>query len=94
MKECKCQKYINNFNNNGYYNVELLFSQMLTREPININMLKNDFFIQNECDNKKIMKGLEDRSKIYLNKLRKTDNKYNLVVNAKNKYLCYSCITI
>ena len=77
LKDCKCQKYINNFNSKGYYNIELLFSQMLTREPVNINMLKEDFCIKNEWDINKIMKGLEDGSKNYLKKLRKTDNNYN-----------------
>ena len=36
-----CEKYVNNFRRNGYYNSELLFSQMLTRESITKQMIKN-----------------------------------------------------
>ena len=92
LEECNCIKYINNFIINGYWNSELLFSQMLSKDPINKEILSEDFNINNENDLDKIMKGLEDGSKIYLNKLKNlnkndySDSKPNI------NYSCESCL--
>ena len=40
------------------------------------------------------MKGLEDGSKNYLKKLRKTDNNYNSNIYSTKQYLCQCCIII
>ena len=92
LEEYNCKQYVNNFKRNGYYNIELLFCQMLIREPINRYILKNDLYITKEYDIKNILKGLEDGSKKYLEKLRKGSNNYTLEVDSNNKYSCNSCL--
>lgn len=87
-----CQKYKNNFQNNGYYNSELLYYQMLTREPINQDNIIDDFGIKDEYYINNILKGLEFESQLYFNKLRKI-NKI-LDVNNTYKYSCDSCSII
>ena len=71
FNEIECDKYLNNFKLNGYFNIDLLFSQMLTRQPIDITMLKEDFSIDNEISRYKIMKKLETETKNYVKKLKK-----------------------
>ena len=92
LEQYNCKQYVNNFKRNGYYNIELLFCQMLIREPINRYILKNDLYITKEYDIKNILKGLEDGSKKYLEKLRKGSNNYKLEVDSNNKYSCNSCL--
>ena len=92
LEEYNCKQYVNNFKRNGYYNIELLFCQMLIREPINRYILKNDLYITKEYDIKNILKGLEDGSKKYLEKLRKGSNNNKLEVDSNNKYSCNSCL--
>ena len=92
LEQYNCKQYVNNFKRNGYYNIELLFCQMLIREPINRYILKNDLYITKEYDIKNILKGLEDGSKKYLEKLRKGNNNNKLEVDSNNKYSCNSCL--
>ena len=92
LEKCDCQKYINNFEINSYYNSELLFSQMISKEPINKEILSNDFNIKNEKDINNLMIGLEDGSKIYLKKLKTLNTKYSLDVKSNYKYSCNSCL--
>ena len=92
LEKYNCKQYVNNFKRNGYYNIELLFCQMLIREPINRYILKNDLYITKEYDIKNILKGLEDGSKKYLEKLRKGNNNNKLEVDSNNKYSCNSCL--
>ena len=92
LKKCNCIKYLNNFIINGYWNSELLFSQMLSKVPINKENLSKDFNINNESDLDKIMKGLEDESKIYLSKLKTLDRNYYSYSKPNNIYSCESCV--
>jgi len=94
LEKCNCIKYINNFIINGYWNSELLFTQMLSKEPINEEILSKDFNINKKNDLDNIMKGLEDGSKIYLKKLKTLNTKYSLDVKSNYKYSCDSCLII
>ena len=71
-----CEKYVNNFRKNGYFNSELLFTQMITREPITKLMLYEDFCIDTEINIIKIIKGLNVESRNYIKRL-KTKKKVN-----------------
>ena len=70
---CKigCEMYVNNFRRNGYFNMELLLTQMLTRQPINKEMLIEDFCIVNENVINKIINGLLLECKNYIKGLKK-----------------------
>ena len=83
-----CEKYVNNFRRNGYYNSEILFSQMLTRESISEKMIKEDICIDSEYIVGKIIKSLNVASRNYIKKLRKNKNK-NLIFD--NKIYANSC---
>lgn len=88
-----CEKYVNNFRRNGYYNSELLFSQMLTRESITKQMIKEDFFIENEYNIGKIIKGLNVESKNYIKKLKRINKNINVIFDDRMYHnSCESCI--
>ena len=48
LLDYKCEIFTNNFKKNGYYNSELLYCQMLIREPINKNNIIKDLGIKDE----------------------------------------------
>ena len=78
--EIKCEKYLNNFKINGYFNIELLLTQMLIRQPINSKILKEDFYIDDELCRNKIVNKLEIESRKYMKRLQKK-NIYNNNIN-------------
>ena len=65
---------------------------MLSKVPINKENFSKDFNINNESDLDKIMKGLEDESKIYLSKLKTLDRNYYSYSKPNNIYSCESCV--
>ena len=75
FKEIECEKYLNNFKLNGYFNVELLLTQMITRQPINERILKEDFYVDDENMRKNIMKKLENEARKYIKGLDKRNIK-------------------
>lgn len=92
LAEYNCQQFVNNFKMNGYYNIELLYCQMLTREPINRNNIINDFGIKEEYYIDNILKGLADKSNIYLNKLKKKNCSFEGKKEYKNS--CDFCFIV
>ena len=68
-------KFLNNFIENGIYNIELLYIYMGSKQPLNENILVNDFGINKNDANKIIIK-LYENSRIYI-KLLKIKNKKN-----------------
>ena len=87
-----CIKYVNSFRRNGYFNSELLFSQMLTREPITKKMLIEDFGIDNEDNINRIIKGLNEESINYFKKLKKKNKNKNSFLDDKlNLNSCETC---
>ncbi len=87
--EIGCQKYLNNFRRNGYFNSELLFSQMLTREPITKQMLIEDLGIVNEENINRIIKGLNEEGINYFKTLKKKNK--NLKIFSDDKLYHNSC---
>ena len=88
-----CEKYVNNFRRNGYHNIEILFSQILTRESITKKMLKDDVCIDSEYNISKIIKGLNVESKNYIKKLRKNNKDINIIYDDKiYRDSCEPCI--
>lgn len=71
FRDIECEKYLNNFKLNGYFNVELLLTQMITRQPINERILKEDFYVDDENMRKNIMNKLDIESRKYVNGLEK-----------------------
>ena len=91
-----CEKYLNNFKLNGYFNVELLLTQMLIRQPINSEILKEDFYIDDELSRNKIINKLEIESRKYMKRLPKKNLSNNInTINYEDKLFhnpCESCL--
>ena len=91
LNKIGCEKYINNFRRNGYYNCELLFSQMFTREPITKEMLIEDFSINNEEYINKILKSLAIECRRYFNSLKRKNFKI-IFDNKRCRNSCQPCL--
>ena len=99
-KEYSIENFLNNYNlknyeknfiDNGYNNNPLLFSQMLTRNPLTDDILKNDLGIENKGDRNKILVGLFSELKNYCKKL-KTNGNVTLFYDGKNNgNMCEPC---
>ena len=66
---------------------------MLTRESITKQMIKDDFFIENEYNIGKIIKGLNVESKNYIKKLKRINKNINVIFDDRMYHnSCESCI--
>ena len=97
-----CEKFINKFIENGYYNVELLFMQMASKQPLNEDLLVKEFGL-NKNVAKKIICNLIDGSNKYIlklknkerDKIKEDDNKYIIFEeNNNNVKSCDMCFVI
>lgn len=89
------EEYILKFKKSGYYNVELLYMQMISKYPITEDILINDFGLKNSEHIKKIMLNLKNRSQNYIHKLYKKniDDKNNRTIIYENNPYRRSCET-
>ena len=69
LEKIEEKKYFKNFWENGIYNIEVLFIQMISKQPLNENILMNDLNIKKQDANKIIIK-LYEYSRKYINKLK------------------------
>ena len=97
LSSINLEEYIKTFNDNGYYNAELLYIQMASKQPINEEILKNDFGLYKIGYIKRIMLNLSSCSENYIKKLKnkKVELKnYKSVVYEGNPYLkaCEACL--
>ena len=71
------EEYINNFIINGYYSPQLMLMQMITRQPITDEMLKEDLGIDKIGYRVRILNSLSIESINYSKKLKKINQKNN-----------------
>jgi len=98
--EINCEKYLNNFKLNGYFNIELLLTQMFIKQPINSEILKKDFYIDDELCRNRIVNKLEIESRKYMKRLQKRNinrnniNENTIITNESNMshYPCEYCL--
>ena len=91
LKREGLSQYNKNFINVGYQSFELLLIQMASNYKINEDILKNELFIINNIDRKKIMKSLEINSEKYVQKLNKKGNiqrSFSKMVENDSNNLC------
>ena len=97
LESINLEQYLETFIENGYYNAELLFTQMESKQPITEELLKKQFGISKIVDARKIIVNLESCSEIYINMLKnnsiKNDNCKSLILE-RNPYLktCEICL--
>ena len=72
LKEFKLENYINNFIKNGYYTVELFLFQMISKNPINNDILQFEIGIDKIGHRSRILSILKEESK---NLKEKIENK-------------------
>ena len=94
-----CEKYINDFIDAGYYNSELLFLQMASRQPLNLDILIKDIGVDIN-DANKILTNLIEGSKNFIEDLQyieenkeKNKNKY-VILEENNFKSCDMCLII
>ena len=89
LEKIGMKKFLNNFIENGIYNVELLYIQMGSKQPLKENILIDDLDI-NKNDAKKIIFKLYENSRNYINRM-KTLNKKNVkdCNDKNNKIILY-----
>ena len=91
------EEYIRLFKENGYYNAELLYVQMVSKNPITEEILKNDFGLSKIGHIKRIMLNLLNCSQNYIKRLKNNngENKsYKSIVFEGNPYskACDACL--
>ena len=91
------EEYIRVFKENGYYNAELLYVQMVSKNPITEEILKNDFGLSKIGHIKRIMLNLLNCSQNYIKRLKSIngeDKSYKSIVYEGNPYSksCDACL--
>ena len=85
------EQYEKNFIDNGYYTSELLFSQMLTRQPINEDMLRKDFKINKKGHRLFLYNNLVNGSKEYVKNLKNRSNS-KMIYDGPSLKACEPCM--
>ena len=86
------EEYVNNFILNGYLSPQLMFMQMVTRQPITDKILQNDIGIKKIGYRARILNSLTTEASIYIKKLENIkDDKVLTYENNKNINSCEVC---
>ena len=85
LKTIKMEDYLQNFIKNGYHGIELLMFQMVSNNPINNEILKNEIGIEKVGFRSKILNRLRSESKILNEKINTTGLTFN---EGEEKKMC------
>ena len=98
LERISLEEYFQIFVDNGYNSAELLFMQMISKNPITEDILKRDLGINKIGHLQRIMISLNEESKKYINNLenksKKKSKRYNHVLYEEKSYLkhCEACL--
>ena len=96
LSSINLEKYYNNFIDNGYYNAELLFIQINSKQPLDEEILINDIKL-NRSDSENIIINLINNSKNYIDKQKKKETNKNkistIIIEENNNKYCEMCIS-
>ena len=70
LKALKIEDYLMNFISNGYHTIELLLLQMESKNPLTVEILKNEIGIDKVGHRSRIINKLKDEGRSYNNKLK------------------------
>ena len=92
LNSINMEKYMENFIKAGYYNSEILFLQMNSKQPLNEDILVNDFGVgKKEC--KFILEKLSDEANKYVKSIKnKEENKTIILEENNNIKSCDICL--
>ena len=82
------EEYLKNFLNNGYFSIDLLFVQLLSNNPLNDKILKNDIGIDKLGYRTRILNKLKEEYNNYSNKLKNSIVTFHTNENHK---VCNEC---
>lgn len=98
LERISLEEYFQIFVDNGYNSAELLFMQMISKNPITEDILKSDLGINKIGHLQRIMISLNEESKKYINNLenksKKKSKRYNHILYEEKSYLkhCEACL--
>ena len=83
LKSINMVKYMENFIKAGYYNSELLFLQMNSKQPLNEGILMNDFGVgKKEC--RFILEKLSHEANNYIKSIKNMEENKNIILEENN----------
>ena len=88
LKDINLEMYVSNFVNNGYFSVDLLFMQMISKNPLTDEILKNEILIEKLGYRSRILNKLKEEYPSYLNNLKNTSTLFN---KTENNRVCSDC---
>ena len=88
LKDINLEMYFFNFVNNGYFSIDLLLIQMISKNPLTDEILKNEIFIEKLGYRTRIMNKLEEEYPLFLEKLKNLNTMY---INKENSRICSDC---
>jgi ankyrin repeat protein len=89
LRNIRLEQYIRNFILNGYFSLDLLLVQAISKNPLTDDILKDDFGIKKLGHRARILNKLKEESKHFSNKLR--DSIMSFQTEDNNK-ICTECI--
>ena len=90
LKKIKLEQYLIKFIDNGFYSLELLLVQSLSKNPLNDDTLMDELGIEKLGHRTRILNKLKEDSKIYFNHLRESIVTFHAEEN--NTKNCSECI--
>ena len=88
LKDINLEIYFFNFVNNGYFSIDLLLMQMISKNPLTDEILKNEILIEKLGYRTRIMNKLEEEYPSFLEKLK---NVNTIDIKKENSRICRSC---
>ena len=85
LKSIGVENFLNNFISNGYHSLELLLTQIDCKEPLTLELLKDELGIEKTGFRQRIINKLRYDNKRYKNKLEN-----HLIIERKNE-VCNNC---
>ena len=96
LSSINLEKYYNNFIDNGYYNAELLFIHINSKQPLDEEILINDIKL-NKSDSENIIINLINNSKNYIDIPKKKESNKSkistIIIEENNNKYCEMCIS-
>ena len=88
LRNIRLEQYIRNFILNGYFSVDLLLIQTISKNPLTDEILKDEFGIDKLGHRARILNKLKEESKNFSNKLRES---VVSLQTAENNKICSEC---
>ena len=88
LREIKLGDLLENFYNNGYHSIDLLYVQMYSKNPINEQILEQDLNIKKLGYRTRLMNKIQENAKKYISELKNSKKKE---MNNKNNFIGEAC---